>query len=90
MADETKAPSKLMDLRKKFKEIPEYFRELRDKGMHNVIILDPALIIDRGNLTYKPYLSGVQNDIFIKWPKFMSPDYDEIKSDAMLGYCWMR
>jgi hypothetical protein len=36
--------------------------------MHVVPILDPALVIDRGNLNYKPYLTGVANDVYIKWP----------------------
>ena len=74
--------------RERFKEIPEYFRELQDRGMHVVIILDPALVIDRGNLNYKPYLSGVENDVYIKWPNGMSPDFNETNSNIMLGYCW--
>lgn len=74
--------------RERFQAIPEYFRELQDRGMHVVIILDPALVIDRGNLNYKPYLTGVENDVYIKWPKGISPDFNETKSDIMLGYCW--
>ena len=74
--------------RDKFKDLPQYFKELQAQGMHVVIILDPALVMDRGNLNYKPYLTGVQKDLYIKWPKNMSPDFNETMSDIMLGYCW--
>ena len=53
----------------KFKDLPNYFRELQSRGMHGVPILDPALVIDRGNLNYKPYLSGLSKDVYIKWPQ---------------------
>lgn len=74
--------------RDKFKELPEYFKELQSKGMHVVPIVDPALVIDRGQFNYKPYLDGVTNDVYIKWPKNLSPDYAETNSDTMIGYCW--
>lgn len=74
--------------RDKFKDLPQYFKDLQAQGMHVVIILDPALVMDRGNLNYKPYLTGVEQDIYIKWPKNMSPDFNETMSDIMLGYCW--
>jgi len=72
----------------KFKELPQYFRELQSKGMHVVPILDPALVVDRGNLNYKPYLTGIQNDVYIKWPQLLSPDFAEFQNDNMIGYCW--
>lgn len=46
--------------------LPDYFNELHDKGMKTVLILDPAIPIERGE-TYWPYENGVTNDVFIKW-----------------------
>jgi alpha-glucosidase (family GH31 glycosyl hydrolase) len=74
---------------KKFGDLPNYFRELQSKGMRTVIILDPALVIDRGGpYPYKPYVDGIASDVYIKWPTGQSPDYAEMKNDIMIGYCW--
>lgn len=68
-----------------FKDLPNYFRELQSKGMHVVPIVDPALVI---NKLYKPYADGLAQDVYIKWPAGMSPDFAETQTDNMLGYCW--
>ena len=73
----------------RFNGIIEYFKNLQSRGMRIVIILDPALVISRGNdLNYKPYVEGFNNNVFIKWPTGTSPDYFDTNSDTMLGYCW--
>ena len=64
--------------------MPEYFDELHRKGMKTVMILDPALVVNDTN--YSPYLNGVKNNVFIKWPQGQSPDITETGSDIMLGY----
>lgn len=43
----------------KYKDFPQYIAELQSRGMHVVPIVDPALVMDRGNLNYKPYLTGI-------------------------------
>ena len=73
----------------RFKDLPDYFKNLQSRGMRVVIILDPALVISRGNdLNYKPYVEGFNNNVYIKWPSGNSPDFFETNSDIMLGYCW--
>ncbi|CAF0715427.1 unnamed protein product [Brachionus calyciflorus] len=69
----------------KFKDIPQFFQELKSKGMHVVPIVDPALVIDK---SYKPYADGFRDDVYIKWPKNLSPDFSDTNSDIMIGYCW--
>jgi maltase-glucoamylase len=69
----------------RFKDLPNYFRELQSKGMHIVPIIDPALVY---NPTYKPYTDGLASDVYIKWPRGLSPDYNETFTDNMIGYCW--
>jgi alpha-glucosidase (family GH31 glycosyl hydrolase) len=72
----------------KFKDLPKYFKDLQSRGMRVTIILDPALVVSRGSTGYKPYIDGFNNNVFIKWPTGMSPDYSDTNSDVMLGYCW--
>jgi len=48
----------------KFKGLPEFVDELHGKGMHYVLMADPA--IGSAHQGYEPYDDGVQKDIFIK------------------------
>lgn len=54
--------------------------------MKTVMILDPALVVNEKD--YWPFDEGKKNDVFIKWPKGMSPDFADTNSDIMLG--WVR
>ena len=50
------------------------------------MILDPALVVDEVE-EYWPVETGLQNDVFIKWPNdFISPDYNYTNSSLMIGY----
>lgn len=51
--------------------------------MKTVLLLDPFIMINATN--YYPYETGLQKDVFIKWPS-NSPDFNETKSSIMLGY----
>ena len=71
-----------------FGGLPGYVKELQSRGMHFIIILDPALIT---NVTgYEPYEKGLEQDVFIKWPNNTSPDYDEYNNTNMLGFVWPK
>jgi len=49
------------------------------------MILDPALNVEEDN--YWPYITGLESDVFIKWPENVTnPDYDITNSSIMLGY----
>ncbi|XP_063403845.1 maltase-glucoamylase-like [Mytilus trossulus] len=71
-----------------FGGLPDYVKELQGRGMHFIIILDPALITN--NTGYKPYEKGLQYDIFIKWPDNTHPDFSEYNNTNMLGYVWPK
>lgn len=50
------------------------------------MILDPALVVDEVE-EYWPFETGLQNDVFIKWPNdTVSPDYNYTNSSLMIGY----
>lgn len=66
-----------------WKDLPEYFDNLHSIGMKTVLLLDPFIMINATN--YYPYETGLQKDVFIKWPA-NSPDFNETKSSIMLGY----
>ena len=47
------------------------------------MILDPALNVEEDN--YWPYITGLENDVFIKWPENVA-NPDGTNSSIMLGY----
>lgn len=46
--------------------LPTYFSFLHDQGLKTVLILDPAIPIERQN--YWPYTEGRLRDVFIRSP----------------------
>ena len=47
---------------------------------------DPGLVMERNNSLY---VSGLEKDIFVKWPKNMEPyDRDNLGNDEMISWCW--
>lgn len=75
----------------KFKGLPEYIDELRGSGIKFIIILDPAINSEEPN--YKPYLTGVEHDVYIKWPEDENPQKNETTgtngtNPYLLGYVW--
>lgn len=64
--------------------LPAYFDKLHEQGMKTVLLLDPGLVVN--DTSYWPFTTGLQNKVFIEWPKGKSPDFNEYKNDIMLGY----
>jgi hypothetical protein len=50
------------------------------------LIKDPAINSEEPN--YGPYISGLEKDVFIKWPKDQNPQFNETGNDYVLGYVW--
>ncbi|ESP05175.1 hypothetical protein LOTGIDRAFT_227855 [Lottia gigantea] len=71
-----------------FDDLSKFVRDLQDRGMRFIIILDPAIISNVTN--YRPYELGLEKNIYIKWPTGMNPDYDEYQNDNVLGYVWPK
>ncbi len=61
----------------------EYQKELTDFGVRLVLIIDPGLVMENNNTIY---VDGVKSDIYVKWPKEMTPyDIDSREDDAMVS-----
>ncbi|KAK7508259.1 hypothetical protein BaRGS_00000498, partial [Batillaria attramentaria] len=72
-----------------FNGLNNYFRSLKDAGMHVIIILDPALIVNETN--YEPYEKIKQVNGYINWPSDVTPPSGSASSEgAMLGYVWPK
>jgi alpha-glucosidase (family GH31 glycosyl hydrolase) len=74
----------------KFAGLPEFTKELQDKGIHLLLIFDPAI-----EATYPTFQRGKDKDVFIKWPRKECVDnsvndrYPMAKgTDYMLGVVW--
>ncbi|XP_063061397.1 sucrase-isomaltase, intestinal [Engraulis encrasicolus] len=63
-----------------FQGLPALVDRMRGEGMRFIFILDPAI---SGNETepYPAFTRGVEQDVFIKWPK-------ELSSDIVWGKVW--
>ncbi|XP_017666877.1 PREDICTED: sucrase-isomaltase, intestinal-like isoform X1 [Lepidothrix coronata] len=48
-----------------FAGLPEYIQELKKKGMHNIVILDPFITKDEEPGTYKPYDLGQEMGVWV-------------------------
>ncbi|KAL0973463.1 hypothetical protein UPYG_G00204070 [Umbra pygmaea] len=76
-----------------FKGLPALVERMREEKMRFIFILDPAI---SGNETYYPaFQQGVEDDIFIKWPKELSdeivwgkvwPDLPNVEVDESLDW----
>ncbi|XP_044534936.1 maltase-glucoamylase, intestinal-like [Gracilinanus agilis] len=55
-------------LSSKFAGFPDLINRMKEAGMRVILILDPGI---SGNETqpYLPFLRGVEDDVFIKWPE---------------------
>ncbi|KAJ6660960.1 hypothetical protein lerEdw1_016980 [Lerista edwardsae] len=76
----------------KFSNLPALVDKMKEEGMRFVIILDPAI---SGNETtdYPPYTTGLQEDVFIKWPNNSGivwgkvwPDLPNVVVNTSLGW----
>lgn len=65
-----------------FANLAGYFDYLDNVGMKSIIIIDPAIPIERQE--YWPYEEGQKNDVFIRWPT-LSPDFVYTNSTIMVG-----
>jgi alpha-glucosidase (family GH31 glycosyl hydrolase) len=48
-----------------FKDLPNFIKELHDKQMHYIPILDAGIAQRKGG-DYAPYNTGVEKNVFIK------------------------
>ncbi|NWV09200.1 SUIS protein, partial [Ptilonorhynchus violaceus] len=48
-----------------FAGLPEYVQELKKKGMHNIVILDPFISKDEEPGTYRPYELGQEMGVWV-------------------------
>ncbi|XP_056138983.1 LOW QUALITY PROTEIN: sucrase-isomaltase, intestinal [Lampris incognitus] len=63
-----------------FNGLPDLVNRMRGEGMRFIFILDPAI---SGNETrpYPAFVRGVEDDVFIKWPK-------DLGNDIVWGKVW--
>lgn len=60
----------------------QYQKELASNGVRLVLIIDPGLVMENNNTIY---VDGYNNDIYVKWPKYLTPyDIDARGDDAMV------
>ncbi|KAK3096704.1 hypothetical protein FSP39_002561 [Pinctada imbricata] len=69
-----------------FKELPEYFRKLREGGMHTIIILDPFFISN--NTNYEPYEMIKKVSGAVMWREGYGDDSNTDPTGALLGWIW--
>lgn len=50
---------------KNFADLPNFVNEMKSKGMHYILMLDPAISSSQQQ-GYKPYDDGIANDVFVK------------------------
>uniref|UniRef100_A0A673G4B9 alpha-glucosidase n=1 Tax=Sinocyclocheilus rhinocerous TaxID=307959 RepID=A0A673G4B9_9TELE len=64
-----------------FKELPALVDQMRAEGMRFIFILDPAIAGNETKGSYPAFDTGIEKDIFIKWPS-------EFSSDIVWGKVW--
>uniref|UniRef100_A0A673NQZ0 alpha-glucosidase n=1 Tax=Sinocyclocheilus rhinocerous TaxID=307959 RepID=A0A673NQZ0_9TELE len=78
-----------------FKGLPALVDNMRAEGMRFIFILDPAIAANETKGSYPAFDTGVEKDIFIKWPPELSndivwgkvwPDYPNITVDNSLDW----
>ncbi|XP_052387400.1 sucrase-isomaltase, intestinal-like isoform X2 [Carassius gibelio] len=78
-----------------FKELPALVDEMRAEGMRFIFILDPAIAGNETKGSYPAFDTGIEKDVFIKWPPELSndivwgkvwPDYPNVTVDNSLDW----
>ncbi|RXN16969.1 maltase- intestinal-like protein [Labeo rohita] len=78
-----------------FKGLPSLVDRMRADGMRFIFILDPAIAANETKGSYPAYDTGIENDVFIKWPPALSneivwgkvwPDYPNVTVDNSLDW----
>ncbi|TRY94146.1 hypothetical protein DNTS_001829, partial [Danionella cerebrum] len=64
-----------------FPGLPDLVNRMRADGMRFIFILDPAISGNETTGTYPAFETGVEKDVFIKWPP-------ELSSDIVWGKVW--
>ncbi len=64
---------------KRFPDPAGLIRHLKDNNFHIVVMCDPGIKVEKG---YEPYESGVENDVFIKYP-----DGELYQGEVWPGWC---
>lgn len=49
-----------------YKELPAFVKELHDRNMHYIPLVDPGVSASEKAGTYPPYDKGIEMDIFVK------------------------
>ncbi|KAK7085835.1 hypothetical protein SK128_017032, partial [Halocaridina rubra] len=71
-----------------FGGLPEYITELKEDGIHFIIILDPAINAELDYDEYPVHERAMYEDVYIKWPQEQVPSENFGADDVMLGYVW--
>uniref|UniRef100_A0A8C1Q5H6 alpha-glucosidase n=1 Tax=Cyprinus carpio TaxID=7962 RepID=A0A8C1Q5H6_CYPCA len=78
-----------------FKGLPALVDDMRAEGMRFIFILDPAIAANETKGSYPAFDTGIEKDVFIKWPPELSndivwgkvwPDYPNITVDNSLDW----
>uniref|UniRef100_A0A8C1LW00 alpha-glucosidase n=1 Tax=Cyprinus carpio TaxID=7962 RepID=A0A8C1LW00_CYPCA len=78
-----------------FKELPALVDQMRADGMRFIFILDPAIAGNETKGSYPAFDTGIEKDVFIKWPPELSndivwgkvwPDYPNVTVDNSLDW----
>lgn len=78
-----------------FPGLPALVDRMRGEGMRFIFILDPAIAANETTGSYAAFDSGIEKDVFIKWPPALSndivwgkvwPDYPNITVDNSLDW----
>ncbi|XP_073706325.1 sucrase-isomaltase, intestinal-like [Garra rufa] len=80
---------------KHFKGLPALVDQMRAEGMRFIFILDPAIAGNETKGSYPAFDTGIEKDVFIKWPPELSndivwgkvwPDYPNVTVDNSLDW----
>lgn len=63
----------------------DYFESQKKNGMKFVLIIDPGLVIERN---YTPFTSGLDKDVFIRWPENFEPIDFDLDSNYVISWVW--
>uniref|UniRef100_A0A8C1UIE8 alpha-glucosidase n=1 Tax=Cyprinus carpio TaxID=7962 RepID=A0A8C1UIE8_CYPCA len=78
-----------------FKGLPALVDDMRAEGMRFIFILDPAIAANETKGSYPAFDTGIEKNVFIKWPPELSndivwgkvwPDYPNITVDNSLDW----
>ncbi|XP_039303833.1 lysosomal alpha-glucosidase isoform X2 [Solenopsis invicta] len=65
--------------KEKFKDLPEFVKEIHAAGMHYIPLIDAGISASEDNGSYLPYDEGIKQDIFVK---------DGISHKPFVGKVW--